>query len=60
MVREEDRPALRRIINAVFSIEAKHHEQLRAIANDESISKSERADKYIDFIIDRMEYVEES
>lgn len=57
MVRDEDRPALRRIINAIFDIEHRHHEQLRAIAYDESVSKADRAEKYVDFIIDHLEYV---
>lgn len=60
MVREEDRPALRRIINAVFAIEADNQEELRAIANDESITKQERAERYVDCIIDHLEYMPEN
>lgn len=57
MVRDEDRPALRRIINAVFAIEDKHKEELRAIIDHDGLTNAEKAERYVDCIIDHLEYI---
>lgn len=56
MIREQDRPALRRLISSVFVIEDEHNDELTAIANGEG-TKQERAERYLDFIIDKMDFV---
>lgn len=56
MIREQDRPALRRLISSVFATENEYNEELTAIANGEG-TEQERAERYLDFIIDKMEFV---
>lgn len=59
MVREEDRLALKRIISTIFTVENDHKAELAAVLNDESLSPEEKANKYIDVIIDYIEYYPE-
>lgn len=56
MVRKEDRPALKRIISTIFNVEAEFKPELTAILEDKSLSPVDRADKYIDTIIDHLDF----
>lgn len=57
MIREQDREPLRRIIRSVFITESDHHDELQAIVNDATLTAEQKAEKYIDTIINHLEYV---
>lgn len=59
MIREEDREVMRRVVRSIIAIENTHFDELRTILVNKSLSIEERADRYVDKILDHLEYVEE-